>query len=747
MVESDGRPDAPRDAGRRGGRRARAVPPGAARRRPACWWARTPWARASGARPSTCRCAPAPASPPWRRACWRGSIRPRRRCSPGRPRATPGWARSRRRPSPGRPCGCGRSRGLVAVAVRAGGGRAPAPRGSRDGRRRRRLAGAPHAARLGGRRSRGGGRRARGCWPPARARCARWAAAGGAGRRGGRGRPARGPARARAGARGARDGGAPEARAVRRLARRRWSRCALAALAVLAGPAAAAPILSLQDDDLVNVRGPALDARLDALAATGTKVTRVDVLWRRGGAHPAGRRAQPGRSRLRLEPLRRDRARPVGAGDLGHPRLLPARPAWASRTGLRHRRAAGGRRGAASPARSPGATRARSPTRPARSCRRCAASRSGTSPTSPGFWMPQCRQRAGPGGAGLAAAPTPRSWRPAYREIKRREPRRRRSSAASPGRPAARRAPASPATARSRRQPRLRPPGGATRGRRSTPGACTSTPSEPAQGLLRALVEHAAPGRQSRWIGFGPGAPIHVTETGYHTSYNRFHRYFVSEAQQAAWLDETVAAAAAHPRVQVVTWFNFQDNPLWTGGLLRGDGSRKPSYDRFVAAGRRVPPAAGVGAVSEGERGAPGPGAGLLRPPGAAPGGRREPQLAPAEPHGAGAGDHRPATPAPRRPRCSTWAAAPASCWSGSPSAASRASASTSRPSRWSTRSSRLRDIGAADRLDAEVGSAYEPPAGPVRPDRAHRRARAPGGPARLPAPRCASGSPRTACW
>ena len=32
-----------------------------------------------------------------------------------------------------------------------------------------------------------------------------------------------------------------------------------------------------------------------------------------------------------------------------------------------------------------------------------------------------------------------------------------------------------------------------------------------------------------------------------------------------------------------MTWFNFQDNPLWTGGLLRGDGSRKPSYDRFVA--------------------------------------------------------------------------------------------------------------------------------------------------------------------
>ena len=54
---------------------------------------------------------------------------------------------------------------------------------------------------------------------------------------------------------------------------------ALLALALGAGPAAAAPIMALQDDALVNVRGPELEARLDALAATGVKVTRVDVLW------------------------------------------------------------------------------------------------------------------------------------------------------------------------------------------------------------------------------------------------------------------------------------------------------------------------------------------------------------------------------------------------------------------------------------------------------------------------------------
>ncbi|HTI35256.1 MAG TPA: hypothetical protein VL422_16385, partial [Miltoncostaea sp.] len=90
-----------------------------------------------------------------------------------------------------------------------------------------------------------------------------------------------------------------------------------------------------------------------------------------------------------------------------------------------------------------------------------------------------------------------------------------------------------------------------------------------------------------------PGAPIHVTETGYHTSYNRFHQYFVSEAQQAAWVDETMTAAAAQPRVGVVTWFNLQDNPRWTGGLLRLDGSRKPSFDRFAAVAAGYPPPPG----------------------------------------------------------------------------------------------------------------------------------------------------------
>lgn len=80
-----------------------------------------------------------------------------------------------------------------------------------------------------------------------------------------------------------------------------------------------------------------------------------------------------------------------------------------------------------------------------------------------------------------------------------------------------------------------------------------------------------------------PNIPILVDETGYHTSYNRSHRYFVSEAQQAAWVTTTWRAAARHPQVALVTWFNLSDNPDWTGGLLRGDGTPKPSLAVFQA--------------------------------------------------------------------------------------------------------------------------------------------------------------------
>ena len=75
--------------------------------------------------------------------------------------------------------------------------------------------------------------------------------------------------------------------------------------------------------------------------------------------------------------------------------------------------------------------------------------------------------------------------------------------------------------------------------------------------------------------------PIMISETGYTTSYTPFHRYFVSESQQAQWLDLTFREAKKHPEVEVVVWFNIQDQRDWTAGLFRADGTKKPSFDRF----------------------------------------------------------------------------------------------------------------------------------------------------------------------
>ena len=75
--------------------------------------------------------------------------------------------------------------------------------------------------------------------------------------------------------------------------------------------------------------------------------------------------------------------------------------------------------------------------------------------------------------------------------------------------------------------------------------------------------------------------PVMISETGYTTSYTPFHRYFVSEAQQAQWLDLTFREARKHPEVEAVVWFNIQDQRDWTAGLFRSDLTKKPSFDHF----------------------------------------------------------------------------------------------------------------------------------------------------------------------
>ena len=141
---------------------------------------------------------------------------------------------------------------------------------------------------------------------------------------------------------------------------------ALVAALLAAGPAVAAPIAAVQDDALVNVRGAALAARLDALAATGVKVTRVDVLWDQvAPRRPSDARnpADPAYDWSRYDEIARGlRARGITAV-LDFYRT----PAWASRSGTPDRRRAPPT-APASPGRSRAATRARSPTPSAGCC-------------------------------------------------------------------------------------------------------------------------------------------------------------------------------------------------------------------------------------------------------------------------------------------------------------------------------------------------------------------------------------------
>ena len=371
-------------------------------------------------------------------------------------------------------------------------------------------------------------------------------------------------------------------------------RRALVLLALLSGlwcaaQAAAAPVAALQDDDLVNVRGAALTARLDTLAATGVRVTRVDVLWSEvAPRRPADARdpADPAYDWTRYDEILR------GLAGRGITPILDfyRTPRWASRSGepTAAPRAVDGSRFAGAIARRYGGA---FPDPLGGVLPRASRIEVWNEPNLPGFWMPQCRR--GPGGRARLVSPGAYAalLAASYREIHAAN-----ATAQVIG------GVAGPAG----RSPTVCPKDGRAAvgsldfarlvADEGPPIDAWSLHIYPIGGPLQAFFvpSWSTLPRVVRQVDrLRAGAPIHVTETGYHTSYNRFHQYFVSEAQQAAWVDETMAAAAADPRVQVVTWFNFQDNPRWTGGLLRGDGSRKPSYDRFTVMAAANPPPAG----------------------------------------------------------------------------------------------------------------------------------------------------------
>ena len=75
--------------------------------------------------------------------------------------------------------------------------------------------------------------------------------------------------------------------------------------------------------------------------------------------------------------------------------------------------------------------------------------------------------------------------------------------------------------------------------------------------------------------------PIIISETSYATTYTAYHRYFVTEAQQAAYIDLTYRLAARQPQVEAVVYFNLQDHRAWSAGLFRDDWTAKPSLEVF----------------------------------------------------------------------------------------------------------------------------------------------------------------------
>lgn len=80
-----------------------------------------------------------------------------------------------------------------------------------------------------------------------------------------------------------------------------------------------------------------------------------------------------------------------------------------------------------------------------------------------------------------------------------------------------------------------------------------------------------------------PGLDLYITEAGYTTAPTEFRKVSVTEEEQAAYLTQIFELPQVNQeRVATVVWFNLQDNPGWPAGLLREDGSRKPSYDRYL---------------------------------------------------------------------------------------------------------------------------------------------------------------------
>src|SRR5262245_1103624 len=87
------------------------------------------------------------------------------------------------------------------------------------------------------------------------------------------------------------------------------------------------------------------------------------------------------------------------------------------------------------------------------------------------------------------------------------------------------------------------------------------------------------------------GMKLYVTEAGYTTGPTSFRTVKVTPSQQNTYLKQLYnLPLVKSPRVAAVVWFNLQDNKNWPGGLLRANGTKKPSYNSFIPFARRPIP-------------------------------------------------------------------------------------------------------------------------------------------------------------
>lgn len=77
------------------------------------------------------------------------------------------------------------------------------------------------------------------------------------------------------------------------------------------------------------------------------------------------------------------------------------------------------------------------------------------------------------------------------------------------------------------------------------------------------------------------GKALWLTEFGVATKRVTQYPFFRTEAQQVEGLRDAIRRVRANPRVKVFVWYLLQDHDEWASGLLRQNGSRKPSAAVF----------------------------------------------------------------------------------------------------------------------------------------------------------------------